>query len=253
MAIEQKYADLINADLDGEISAADKIELQAYLDENDEARGLHDELASLCTTLDSVEQEDPPPYLRHIIMNSVPPTRTKEESPGFLNILLATPALKYAATFAAGVFLALSIVNSSQMSNEAFDSVTGLVGTVADPVHANLEGSFAVNEPAVAGTVSLRSAGSLLILDFDLVSTDYIEVEAEYSDRTIWFNGFAQLESDDTTVSAGIGRVRLGMEGKRRYAVYLHNQGGRETTVNLSFKVNGDVVHESTLDYTPSN
>jgi hypothetical protein len=251
MAIEQKYSDLINADIDGDISVAEKTELEAYLAENAAGKALHDELASLCATLEGVEQEEPPTFMRHIIMNSVPPTRAKEESPGFLQILLATPALKYAATFAAGVVLALSIVNSDQLSNQAFDSVTGLVGTVADPVQANLEGSFALNEPAIAGTVSLRSAGSLLILDFDLVATDYTEIEAEYSDRTIWFNGFAQLESDDTTVSAETGRVRLGMEGKRRYAVYLHNQGGRETTVNLSFKVDGDVVHESTLDYVP--
>jgi len=251
MAIEQKFTDLINADIDGEVSDAEKIELQAFLDENAEGRALHDELASLCTALEGVEQEEPPPYMRHIIMNSVPPARGKEESPGFLQILIATPALKYAATFAAGVFLALSIVNSSQLSNQAFDDVTGLVGTLADPVRANLEGSIALNEPDIAGTVSLRSAGSLLILDFDLVSTDHIEIEAAYTDRTIWFNGFAQLESDDTTVSAETGRVRLGMEGKRRYAVYLHNQGGRETTVSLSFMVDGDVVHESKLDYSP--
>lgn len=253
MAIEQKLTDLINADIDGEISDADKIELQAFLDENAEGRALHDELASLCTTLDGVEQEEPPPYMRHIIMNSVPPARGAKESPGFLQVLLATPMLKYSATFAAGVFLALSIVNSGQISNQAFDDVTGLVGTVADPVRANLEGSIALNEPDIAGTVSLRSAGSLLILDFDLVSTDHIEIEAAYTDRTIWFNGFAQLESDDTTVSAETGRVRLGMEGKRRYAVYLHNQGGRETTVSLSFMVDGEVVHQSKLDYTPSD
>ena len=252
MAIEQKLTDLINADIDGEISDAQKIELQAFLGENAEGRALHDELASLCTTLDGVDQEEPPTFMRHIIMNSVPPARGTEDSPGFLQVLLATPALKYAATFAAGVFLALSIVNSGQLSNQAFDDVTGLVGTVADPVRANLEGSIALNEPDIAGTVSLRSAGSLLILDFDLVSTDHIEIEATYTDRTIWFNGFAQLESDDTTVSAETGRVRLGMEGKQRYAVYLHNQGGRETTVSLSFMVDGNVVHQSKLNYSPS-
>jgi len=252
MAIEQKFTDLINADIDGEISDAQKIELQAFLGENTEGRALHDELASLCTTLDGVNQEEPPTFMRHIIMNSVPPVRATEDSQGFLQVLLATPALKYAATFAAGVFLALSIVNSSQLSDQAFDDVTGLVGTVADPVRANLEGSIALNEPDIAGTVSLRSVGSLLILDFDLVSTDHIEIEATYTDRTIWFNGFAQLESDDTTVSAETGRVRLGMEGKRRYAVYLHNQGGRETTVSLSFMVDGNVVHQSKLDYSPS-
>ena len=251
MATEQKYADLINADIDGEISDAEKIELQAYLDENPEGQALYDELASVCTTLDGVEQEEPPTFMRHIIMNAVPPTRDTEDSPGFLQILLATPALKYAATFAAGVFLTLSIINSSQISNRAFDDVTGLVGTVADPIHADLEGTVAVTRPEVAGTVSLRSTGSMLILDFDLVAKDHIEIEAQYTDRTIWFNGFAQLESEGTTVSAETGLVRLGMEGKRRYAVYLHNPGGRETTVSLRFMAAGEVVHQSTLDYSP--
>jgi hypothetical protein len=253
MAIEQKFSDLINADLDGEISAAEKNELQAFLDENAEGQALYDELASLCTALEGVEQEEPPPYMRHIIMNSVPPTRPADESPGFLRVLLATPALKYSVTFAAGVFLTLSIVNSSQVSNSAFDNVTGLVGTVADPVRANLEDSIDIVGPEVAGTVSLRSAGSMLILDFDLVARDHIEIETEYTDRTIWFNGFAQLESEGTSVAAETGRVRLGMDGKRRYAVYLHNPGGRETTVNLKFLVDGEVLRTASLDYAPGD
>ncbi len=251
MAIEQKFSDLINADIDGEISDAEKVELQAFLNENAEGRALHDELASLCTTLERVEQEEPPTFMRHIIMNSVPPTRPAEKSPGFMRVLLSTPALKYSVTFAAGVFLTLSIVNSSQLSNHAFDDVTGLVGSVADPITAELEGTVAITGPEVAGTVSLRSEGPMLILDFDLVAKDHIEIEAQYTDRTIWFNGFAQLESEGTTVSAETGMVRLGMDGKRRYAVYLHNPGGRETTVSLRFMAAGEVVHESTLDYSP--
>ena len=149
------------------------------------------------------------------------------------------------------VFLAMSIVNTGQVSNQAFDNVTGLVGTVAEPIDATLASSVSVDELDVAGIVSLRSAGSLLILDFDLVAKKHIEVEADYSDPGIWFNGFAQLPSEGTTVSAGPGRVRLGMAGKRRYAVYLHNQGGRDATVKLRFLADGQVVHETSLDYTP--
>lgn len=252
MAIEQKFTDLINADLDGEISDAEKAELQQFLDENAAGRALHDELSSLCGTLDEVEQEDPPPYLRHIIMNSVPKTQATSESPGFLKVLFATPALKYAMTFAAGVFLTLSIVNSSQISDQALDNVTGLVGTVAEPVNAAIADSIVLREVDIAGTVSLRSTGSLLILDFDLVSTDQIEIQADYTDSTIWFNGFAQLASKGTTVSAEAGRVRLGMdEGKRRYAVYLQNESGRNTTVSLSFLADGEVVHQANLEYSP--
>ena len=252
MTIEQKYTDLINADIDGEISASEKAELQAFLDESAEGQALHDDLSSVCAGLDAAQSEEPPPHVRHVIMNSVNPTPRPGKSPGFLQILFATPAVKYAVTFAAGVILTLSIVDSDQISNHAFDDVTGLVGTVSDPVNAALASSISVTEPDLAGTVSLRSAESMLILDFDLVAKNHIDIEAIYSDPSIWFNGFGQLESEGTTISAETGRIRLGMNGKRRYAVYLHNQGGRETTVNLRFLADGEVVHEASLDYTPA-
>lgn len=250
MTIEQKYIDLINADIDGEISASAEAELQTFLDENAEGQALHTDLSSLCATLHGVESEESPPHLRHVIMNSVKSTRTSKERRGFLQILFAAPAVKYTLTFAAGVFLTLSIVNSNQVSDRAFDDVTGLVGTVAEPIDTSVASSISVTKPDIAGTVSLRSKDSLLILDFDLVAKDHVDIEANYTDRSIWFNGFAQLESEGTTISAETGRIRLGMNGKRRYAVYLHNQGGRETTVNLRFLADGRVVHEASLDYT---
>jgi hypothetical protein len=251
MAIEQKYADLINAALDGEISAGEKAELDAFLADSAEGRALQGDLTSLCGTLDGLDAEVPPTHLRHAIMNSIPPTREPEPSPGLLQTLFATPALKYAATFAAGVFLTLSIVDSSNVSNKAFDDVTGLVGTVGQPFDSTLASTISVDELDVAGNVSLRSAGSLMILDFDLVSRDHIDIEAGYADPSIWFNGFAQLETDDTTVAAGQGRVRLGMQGKRRYAVFLHNGSNREMTINLRFLADGEVVHEASLEYKP--
>lgn len=253
MAIEQKYIDLINAAIDGEIGAADQAELDAFLTESDAGRALYNELSSLCGTLDALEQEEPPVHLRHVIMNSIPSNQEPSERPGFLQSLLAMPALRYAATFATGVLVALAVVESGQVSNRAFDDVTGLVGTVAEPVASTLASSVQVDELDVAGTVSLRSAGSIMILDFDLVSKDHIEIEADYQDPRIWFNGFAQLESDDTTVAASKGRVRLGMKGKRRYAVYLHNQGSHETNVNLRFLADGEVVLETRLDFKPGD
>ena len=251
MAIEQKYQDLINADIDGEISTEDRTELQAFLADSAAGRALHDQLSAVCHALDSGDEESPPVHLRQIIMNSIPEPPVSATSPGFFQVLFASSALRYALSFAAGVFLALSIVNSGQVSEHAFDDVTGLVGTVADPVDAALASSVSVDELDVAGVVSLRSTGTLLILDFDLVAKDHIEVEADYSGPGIWFNGFAQLPGEATTVSAESGRVRLGVAGKRRYAVYLHNQGGREATVKLRFLANGQIVHETSLDYSP--
>jgi hypothetical protein len=252
MAMDKKYLDLINADIDGEIGDSARAELQAFLAENAEGRALHQELASLCSTLDGVESIDPPPHLRHVIMKSTEAAKPRPESPGLLQKLFAIPALSHAVTFAAGVFLTLSLLNSGQISNRAFDDVTGLVGTVADPIDAKVFGAVAFDKPEVAGKVALRSSGAMLILDMDLVAMRPIEIEADYTDRSIWFNGFAQLESSGTKISAETGRIRLGMEGKRRFAVYLQNKGGRETTVKLRFIAGGTVVHEASLNFTPA-
>ena len=35
------------------------------------------------------------------------------------------------------------------------------------------------------------------------------------------------------------------IEGKRRYALYLHNAGDRDVTINLKFMVNGAIVYET--------
>jgi hypothetical protein len=186
-------------------------------------------------------------------MNSVKPTPAEKASPGFLEWLLATPTFKYSATFAAGVILTLSAVSSDELSTTALDDVTGLVGTIADPVSGELLRTIAVDNTQVVGQVSLRSSGSLLILDFDLVTNGPIEIDADYSDRSIWFNGFGQLEGSGTKISANSGSVSLLMEGKRRYAVYLHNGGEqREVTVKLRFSAEGEVVHEATLHYKPA-
>lgn len=248
MAIEQNYTDLMNADIDGEISDAGKSELMAYLAESAEGRELYEQLSSLCDSLNSGELVSPPPHMRHVIMNSVKPTRPKQDS---LQMLLAMPTLRYAMMFAVGVFLTLSLVKSGQMSDSAFDDVTGLVGTISEPIGADLASSITVDNVEIAGKVSLRSTGSMLILDFDLTARGPVEIQADYTDRTIWFNGFGQLESSGTTISAEQGHIKLGMEGKGRYAVYLHNEGGRGTTVSLRFVSNGTVIHEATLEYDP--
>ena len=252
MAIEQKYADLINAEIDGVISDVDKPELAAFLAESAEGRAEHERLSTLCASLNAVEDVSPPVHLRHVIMNSVKPARPEQSSPGILRILFALPTLRYGLTFAAGVFLTLSLVSSMQLSNTALDDVTGLVGTMSDPIGADLASSISVDRVEIAGTVSLRSSGDMLILDFDLSAQGLVEIQADYTDRTIWFNGFGQLESSGTTISAENGRIKLGMEGKSRYAVYLHNEGGRGTTVSLRFISNGKIVHEASLVYEPA-
>lgn len=248
MTIESRYNDLIQAAIDGELRREEKADLDAFLAQSEEGRALYDEFEALARSLDAIGELEPPEQLQHLINNAVPAVSASRRRRGFFAPLFSGPALGYAGTFAAGAVLSLALISSDRISTMAFDDVTGLVGTIADLDNVGGAHSVAaVDKNALAGTVTLRSSGTLLILDFDLSAREPVDILARYSDQTIWFNGFAQLESNGTSVAAESGTVRLHMNGKRRYAVFLNNPGNRPTTIELTFLARGDVIHEARL------
>ena len=77
--------------------------------------------------------------------------------------------MRYAAMFALGSLVTMTLISSDQVSDRAFNDVTGLVGTISSevPIGPGIQVT-AIDRPEVAGRVSLRSSGPLLIVDFDL-------------------------------------------------------------------------------------
>lgn len=251
MAIDPNIVELINADIDGEISPADKDTLEAMMAESPEAQAMHAELSGLSSSLGDLPDLDAPPYLIHTIMAKIPKPESQDRRGDFLRGLFAAPALRYAAMFVAGSVLTLSLVSSDQVSERAFNDVTGLVGTISSevPVGPGIQ-TMQIDRTDVAGHITVRSSGPLLIVDFDLVSNGPIDIVASYSDQSVWFNGFAQLESPGASISAESGRISMKINGKRRYALYLHNAGDRNVSINLRFMSDGEVVYDTDIQYT---
>ncbi len=257
MAIEPKISDLINAEIDGTISAEDQTLLDQYLAENGEARTFRDELKSLCEELQSLPQVDPPAgLLQHAMKKATADNARTATAPAgrswqlVLGEIFGFTPLRYAVSFAAGVIVTFTLVNSDQVSRGAFDEVTGLVGTMSDQGSAGkslLVDAMALTLNELAGSVTLNRAGSIVILDFDLASRSPVEIVARFDNHDTWFNGFAQLESAGTSVAAGTGSVTIRMEGQRRYAVYLHHTGRSAATVNLQFFSAGKLLHEGEI------
>ena len=260
MTIEQKYIDLIHADIDDEISAEERATLEAYLAENPAALALRDELTGLTDELSSMEPLTPPADLRHPVMRQARTKATRAITAGGITELMAglfgQPLVRYGMSFAAGAVLAITLIGSDQASRDAFSDVTGLVGTMSN---VEIDGTFARSDSMdltlneLAGTVSLNASGPLMVLDFDLTATNPVEIVATFGDRDIWFNGFAQLESQGTSVAAATGSVTVRMEGQRRYAVYLHNASQDAATVSLRFVAAGETLHEGQLSFGEKN
>jgi hypothetical protein len=262
MAIDAKYIDLINAEIDGEISAEDRARLDEYLAGNADARAFREGLMGLCVELDAVESVEPPAHLKHAVLDTITrqPSMKPAAVPGrwrlTFDMFFGGDAARYALSFAAGALLTYAFISSDQISREAFDDVTGLVGTISQPDSASEMSKVSdirLNLSEVAGSVNLNRAGSILILDFDLASQQPIEIVADYDDRDIWFNGFAQLESEGTSVAAETGQVTVRMAGQRRYAVYLYNAGQSATRIGLRFYSAGTLIHEDELIFEDTN
>ena len=257
MAIDRKYIELVHAEIDGEISADDRALLEAFLADNPEARDYRDEIRETAGLLDSADMLEPPPGLVQSVMADIPQGVIQEQEPGrslgeILGDFFGIAPVRYALSFAAGVVLTFAIVSSDQASRSAFDDLTSLVGTMGDPASTGVfteQDVMQLTLNELAGSVNLNSSGSLMILDFDLASLQPVEIVANFNNRDIWFNGFAQLESSGTSVAAATGKVTVRMEGQRRYAVYLHNSGGTAATVDLSFYSDGTLLHQGVLSF----
>lgn len=259
MNIDPDIVDLINAEIDGELSVDDRERLDIYLAGSPAAREYRDDLAAFCGQLNTIDKLEPPEHLQNLILDNLKPTATKESSRGLfdvLAVLFGVNGVRYAASFAAGVILTYALVNSGQISDGAFDDVTNLVGTMTQPEPlgevARVD-DLRLTLSEIAGTVTLNRSGPMLIIDFDLASESPVEIIAGFNDPDVWFNGFAQLESEGTSISAATGQVTLRTLGQGRYAVYLYDASPGEATVNLRFISSGALIHEETLEFREEN
>ena len=97
--------------------------------------------------------------------------------------------------------------------------------------------------------MTLRRADPIIIIDFDVSTKGPIDIVASYDDKSVWFNGFAQLESTGTSISTDGGEIKIQVDGKRRYAVYLHNPESHKLSINLQFFAGGEPVYQAVLEY----
>ena len=250
MAVDERTIELINADIDGEISADERDELQSLLRDNPEAQAMQQELSALCSELDGMESLEPPTHLKHAIIDQVISSKTAAPAHGSSwTDVFAMPMFRHAAAFAAGVVMTAALINSNQISDTAFDDVSGLVGTIADvdlPVRQTID----LTSVELAGVVRIRQGERLTMLDFDLTASGTVNIVAAFPAQQVQFRGFAQLENENTSVTADAGTVNLEMNGKNRYALFLQHSEPEEAPLSLKFYASGMLIQEANVVIT---
>ncbi len=188
--IEAEYAELIQRELDGELSETETARLQRYLSEHREARELRAELQKVCAMLERVPAVEPAPNLKKAILNRLP---------GAGSASVAKPSLRrksgwlsggfrfgWAVAFAGGVVIGLLLagLNLGQLVQTDRGDLSGAMVTPVPPPAFEDVDAVEVALDGQRGRLELQQAGRLAELHVQLPSIP-AQVTIEYAAETV--------------------------------------------------------------------
>ena len=146
--------ELINAEIDGVLTGAQRAELNRLLLADPSVRALRDSLTRTCRTLDEMPREEIPAGLHEAIVTGLPVAAPK--SHGLRRAAFTgRPLLRYAAAFGGGLLVSALAFQFGKLDSTEFGAGQ-LAGTIADATHA--EARMIVNLDQVRGSITLTGA-----------------------------------------------------------------------------------------------
>jgi len=228
--LDERTLDLINADIDGELSTAEQQQLDSILESSSEARAMRAELLKLSNLLDNVPDQSPPPGLKGQIIDRAFPT-PKVAGFSLSNFFASFQPLTAGAAFAAGLLLTVGFYELSPEQAAGADSAS-MVGTMVAGQTGQmnlLENNLQFSTDGFSGTVSLSQSNGLYVLNFDLDSVKRQAIQVGLDHTGLVFGGFAETPGQADTVVDSVlisgGTMRVVSQGKQNFTVFLRETG----------------------------
>jgi hypothetical protein len=251
--LERRIIELLNAEIDDELSPAEKCELQEILAESAAARAARDEFQSLNKALGGLPQVEPPEYLQESIERQVRlPASAAVGSDSQLTGWLSSNWLRAGAALAAGVVLTVAVVQVGNGPIPELDE-QDIVGTVIQPRDSVLLDKAAIANELFIGRVELRESEDFYLLNLHLASTAKVDTTVNFSGLGLEFVGLGGAQGEDALSRPENGIVVISSLGKRDFGLKL--RPGRDTleerpaAMELEFFVNGSLVEETSLRF----
>jgi hypothetical protein len=196
--------DLIQADLDGELSVAERAELARLLLQDPEARHLHDEFRRTDQLLRGVLQAEPPASLRADIL-AAPALSVRSGVPARRHY--AWPPYRVAAAVLGGLLI-VGISYFLRDGSAPGTDLQGSLGPAAGPGTTGLvapQDHWSIRAESIEVNAALRRDGERLRLELNLSAAMPCEVIATFDPATTTFVG----KPDDSRFKAANGQVMV--------------------------------------------
>jgi hypothetical protein len=253
--LDQRSIELINAGIDGELGPEEQRELKAILESSPEAVTFRVELLELNNAFRNMPELNPPPALARNILDQVklPARQTLFNLPGFLTGLNPVAG---GLAFAAGLLLAVGFYETGSRKVTQQDTVN-MVGTMvaSDQVISPGQGDRLVLDlDGLSGAFSLNVSENGQVLEFDLDSSQVVEIELDFEKAGLVVSGFAQDDRGDgsyiDTLELLGGTMRVVNQGRHHFVVFLRQMPGSKNQgkdLRIGISRDGEQVYEDTL------
>lgn len=258
--IDQQIIELINEELDDQLSASQRERLHRHLDTNPEARAYADELKRLKGVLGRVEQVEPPDSLKVGILNSIRATsRPKRSAPGFLPSFLerlSNPAIpRYGLAVASGICLGVflfAVLTGGFDASAREDHVSGSVGAAVSPArtvtdYGLFEGSSSKS------SVQVVTSGMQVFVEAEVMGTESSEISVMFPSEAYTVVGIRRHGGTLHAIHAEGGSVNAAVAGDGRLTVELEQTGERAPDIRLELRQDGRLLWGKALRTTPGD
>ncbi len=255
-----KYIELINKEISGEITPEESAQLQQYLGDNPDARRLWRQLHKTSDLLGGVGDVEPPPHLKRHVINSVDFSRYRAEETrpvlgffGRVRRLGLRPRLAYA--FAAGI--AVGLILFSVFLTGSWDryspDLSGLYATIGVTKDASFQTieRLPLDLPEVDGRVDLMRSADLLIFEVSLRSTRPYEVRVLYDPAEVRFNGLRPETGWRSLTEVGEGRISTSGSGEGRFHLSLTKVTESALPIDLQLLISDQILLSHRFEVGP--
>jgi len=251
--VDEKYVELMQKEIDGDISYFEKARLANYLKGNEEARDLRKSLREIHQCLIEEPLIESPKSLRENVMRQVMPRPRPTINPlgsrqGVWESLVARFKLQPAIPFAVGVamgVLALVPVISQNQEGARVDT-TRLIGTLLNSdLDTKVIDHKQISFGLVKGGVEVRTFEGWVLVDVALMSPDQVSLVLNYDTDDIAFYGLTNIDRGATFVETSDRELRLTHTGIRHYYLAFTDNPDRVSEIAIRVEAGGEAYEES--------
>lgn len=253
--INQTYIELMHKELDDIISPEEHEKLFHYLETNNEAKNLYQDLVKTSNLLKEIPEVEPPKNLKADILNSINWNRYKHKKRNFsLHSIFADwmlkPQLKFAYSFAIGIIAGVIIYSlfstSIKMGNQVnTDDLYGTIG-LKDPADLKELQHIPLDLDELQGDIYLKQFKNFIVFDINLHSKLASELFLGYESPSYQFQGFHQSSDNNIFLEEGNNFVRVSNLENANYQIFFNRDTQKPTPIDLKISISGQIrIHQS--------